>query len=99
MPLKFVFFHENFDFFLENFQNFQIFKIFEKNRIFKKNYQTSNCSKKIAFWVMIKQKKLQRDFVTKIKIVKKILARAHLRARRAPNLISLWKLKNHGFLA
>ena len=72
MPLKFVFFHENFDFFLENYQNFQIFKIFEKNRIFKKIYQTSKCSKKFAFWVMIKQKKLQRDFVTKITIVKKI---------------------------
>ena len=29
----------------------------------------------------------------------KNLARAHLRARRAAQLVSLWKLKNHGILA
>ena len=42
---------------IENFQKFQIYKIFGKNRIFKKKFQTSNCSKKFAFWVMTKQKK------------------------------------------
>ena len=35
-------------------------------------------------------KKLQRDFLTNFTILKKILA-------RAPNLTSLWKLKNHVF--
>ena len=48
---------------------------------------------------MNKQKKLQRDFLTNFTIFKKILARAHLRARRALNLILLWKLKNHAILA
>ena len=48
---------------------------------------------------MNKQKKLQRDFLTKITFLKKFWARAHFRARRALNLISLWKLKNHGFFA
>ena len=80
-------------------KNFQIFKIFGKNRIFKKKFQTSNCSKKFAFWVMTKQKKLQRDFIMKITFLKKFLARAHFRARRAPTFISLWKVKNHRFLA
>ena len=83
----------------EIFQNFQIFKIFEKKWNFQKNFQTSNCSKKFAFWVMTKQKNLQRDFIMKITFPKKLLARAHFRARRALNLTSLWKLKNHGFLA
>ena len=75
--------------FLENFQNL---KIFEKKWNFKKIFQTSKCSKKFAFWVMIKQKKLQRDFLTNFTILKKFLA-------RALNLILLWKLKNHGILA
>ena len=48
---------------------------------------------------MNKQKKLQRDFFTKITFLKKFWARAHFRARRALNLISLWKPKNHGFFA
>ena len=99
MHLNFEFFHEKSKKKIENFQNFQIFKIFGKNRIFKKKFQTSNCSKKFAFWVMTKQKNLQRDFIMKITFPKKILARAHLRARRALYLILLWKPKNHGFLA
>ena len=49
----FEFFQEKFDFFgkFSNFENFR------KNRIFEKIFQTSKCSKKFAFWVMIKQKK------------------------------------------
>ena len=84
---------------IENFQNFSNFKIFGKNRIFKKKIQTSNCSKKFAFWVMTKQKNLQRDFIMKITFPKKYLARAHFCARRALNHTSLWKLKNHRILA
>ena len=48
---------------------------------------------------MNKPKKLQQDFLTKFTLIKKFWARAHLRARRTPNLISLWKLKNHQILA
>jgi len=40
---------------------------------------------------MIKQKKLQRDFITKKNYRKKILG--------APHLISLWKPKKSQFLA
>ena len=97
MALKCVLFFEFFKKKLIFLQNFQILKILRKNRIFKKKIQTSNCSKKFAFWVMTKQKNLQRDFIIKITFPKKFLARAHFRARRAPNLTSLWKLKNHGF--
>ena len=99
MALKCVLFFEFFKkklIFLENFQNL---KIFEKKWNFKKKFQTLNCSKKFAFWVMTKQKNLQRNFIIKITFPKKNLARAHFRARRAPNLTSLWKLKNHGILA
>ena len=38
---------------------------------------------------MIKQKKLQRDFLIKNAFPKKNLARAHFRARRAPDLMLL----------
>ena len=82
-----------------NFSKFSKFQNFWKKSNFQKKIQTSNCSKKFAFWVMTKQKNLQRDFIMKITFPKKFLARAHFRARRALNLTSLWKLKNHGFLA
>ena len=48
---------------LKIFKNFWNFENSRKNRVFKKKFQTSKCSKKFAFWVMIKQKKLQRDFL------------------------------------
>ena len=81
--------------FFEKFWNFRILKIFLKKVEFSKNYQISNSSKNFAFWAMNKPKKLQRDFLTNYTFIKKNLARAHLRARRTPNLISFWKLKNH----
>ena len=62
MRLNIEFFNEKFQFFLKNSQIFKIFKIFEKNRILKKKFQISKCSKKFVFGVMTKQKKLQRDF-------------------------------------
>ena len=99
MAMKCVCFLQFFKKNLIFFGKFSKFENFQKNRIFKKKFQTSNCSKKFAFWVMTKQKNLQRDFIINFTIPKKFLARAHFRARRAPNLTSLWKLKNHGFLA
>ena len=62
--------------FFENYQKFLKFWKFSKKSNFRKNFQTSKCSKKFAFWVMIKQKKLQRDFLTNFTILKKFLARA-----------------------
>ena len=88
-------------FFSKNFRFFKFWKIFGKKLNFQKNYQISNSSKNFAFWAMNKPKKLQRDFLTK-NIFNKIfgfLARAHLRLRRTPDLILLWKLKNHQNLA
>ena len=67
MALKCLIFFKKKLIFLENFQNL---KIFEKKWNFKKNFQTSKCSKKFAFWVMNKQKKLQRDFLTNFTILK-----------------------------
>ena len=82
-------------FFSKNFEIFEFWNFFWKKLNFQKNYQISNSSKNFAFWAMNKPKKLQRDFLTNYTFIKKILARAHLRARRTPNLISFWKLKNH----
>ena len=82
-------------FFSKNFEIFEFWNFFWKKLNFQKNYQISNSSKNFAFWAMNKPKKLQRDFLTNYTFIKKNLARAHLRARRTPNLISFWKLKNH----
>ena len=84
---------------IQIFEDFEKFENFWKKVEFQKKIQTSNCSKKFAFWVMTAQKKLQRNFIIKITFLKKFLARVHFRARRAPTFISLWKVKNHRFLA
>ena len=93
MPLNIEFFHEKIQLFLKILKIFNFPKFWEKIEFSKKKIQTSNCSKKFAFWVMTKQKKLQRDFIMKITFAKKNkknLARAHFRARRAPKTTLLW---------
>ena len=78
MRLNIEFFHEKFQFFFEKFSDFQNSQNFWKKSNFEKKCQTSKCSKKFVFWVMTKQKKLQRDFIIKITFPKKTknLARA-----------------------
>ena len=98
MPLNIAFFYEKSKK-KWNFSKFSNFQNFWKKSNFQKKFQSSNCSKKFAFWVMTKQKNLQRDFIMKITFPKKYLARAHFCARRALNHTSLWKLKNHRILA
>ena len=89
MLLNIGFFHEKFKK-IWNFSKFSKSKIFWKKLNFRKKFQTSNCSKKFAYWVMTKQKNLQRDFIMKIKFPKKTFcARALPRAARAESHIAV----------
>ena len=60
---------------IENFQNFQICKIFGKNRIFKKNFKLQIALKNSLFKLW-PNKKIATRFYHKYYISKKILARA-----------------------
>ena len=93
--LKCMHFHEKKRFFPKNlkFSNFEIF--FEKSWIFKKIIKFQIALKTSLFELWTNQKNCNENFWQTIHSLKKNLARAHLRARRTPNLISFWKLKNH----
>ena len=81
-----------------NFQNFQIFKIFGKNRFFKKTFQSSNCSKKFAFLRYDQTKKTATRFYHEDYISKKLFgARAFPRAARADSHIAVKTQKSWFF--
>ena len=95
--MKFFDFFENFTFFGKKSKFWKMLDFFQKKSIFwwkkwnfQKNRKTSKCFKIANFWDMNKKKKLQRDLSTKNRFLKKLVARAHFRARRAPKTTLLW---------
>ena len=82
---------------MKNFQNFENFR---KNWVFEKKVQTLNCFKIFVFWVMTKEKKLQRDFLMKNVFPQKNVC-ARVCARGTQKILSClrkWK-KSYFFLA
>ena len=92
------FFKKNSIFYGKFSKIFEILKIFEKIEFSKKNFKLQIALKNSLFKLWT-NKKTARRFCDKFYDSKKKLVRAHLRARRAANLILLWKLKNHGIFA